>query len=72
MMVLYIYKLYLLSTIITNNSNFQSNRSSFGSERDLLIAQKLHCTRIIPKESKIVNLNRQMHNIVIRASNELK
>ncbi|KAF5791476.1 hypothetical protein HanXRQr2_Chr09g0395211 [Helianthus annuus] len=64
--------LYLLSTIITNNSNFQSNRSSFGSKRDLLIAQKLHRTRIIPKESKIVNLNRQMHNIVIRASNEPK
>lgn len=47
---------YLLAAIIADNSDFKPNRSSFWGKRNLLILVKLYCTRIITKESKIMNL----------------
>lgn len=54
---------YLLITIIANNSDFQSNTSSLRGKRNLLIVQKLYCTRIITKEAKIMDLGEKSHRV---------
>ena len=49
---------YLLTTIISNHPNFQSNTSCLRGKRDLFIVKKLNRTRIIAKEAEIMYLRR--------------
>lgn len=55
---------YLFTAIITNNPDFQSNTSSLGGKRNLLVIQKLDCTRIITKEAKIMDLEKCSHKVI--------
>lgn len=54
---------YLLSTIITNNPDFQSNKSSLRGKRNFFIVMKLYCSWIITKEAKIMDLTKTCNKV---------